>query len=181
MHDALSLPIIYVSHDISEVERLADHMVLMEAGRVLAAGALHALQSDPSLPLAAGRDAAVSLDGTVRAFDPDYALLTVEVPGAALLVPSAYVAPGERRRVRIGARDVSLALNPVASTILNVLPARILSVSPTGGHELTVVLTLGAEEGGARLLARITCQSWDRLELAIGRRVHAQVKGIALA
>ena len=177
----LSLPIIYVSHDMAEVERLADHMVLLDAGRVRAAGRLGALQSDAALPLAAGRDAAVSLDGTVRSFDPAYGLLSVEVPGGAFLVPSAAAAPGERRRLRIGARDVSLAISPVASTVLNVLPARILSAAATGDHELTVVLALGPDGAGARLLARITRQSWDRLGLAAGLTVQAQVKAVALA
>jgi molybdate transport system ATP-binding protein len=181
IHDTLSLPIIYVSHDMAEVERLADHMVLMDAGRVLATGRLEELQSDPALPLAAGRDAAVSLDGVVRAYDRGYGLLTVEVPGAAFVLPAAYIKPGERRRLRIAARDVSLTTRPVASTILNVLPVRLLSASATGNHELTVVLGLGAEGGGSRLLARVTRQSWDRLELAVGRDVHAQVKAIALA
>ena len=181
LHDSLSLPIIYVSHEMAEVERLADQLVLMQAGRVLAVGRLDALQSDPALPLAAGRDAAVSLDGVAGAFARDYGLLTVEVPGAALLVPAAYVAPGERRRLRIAARDVSLTTHPVASTILNVLPARIVSASGAGDYELTVVLGLGADGAGSRLLARVTRQSWERLQLAVGREVYAQVKGVALA
>ena len=62
LHETLSLPVIYVSHDMAEVERLADHLVLMEAGRVIASGPLTALQSDPTLPLMKARDAAVSLD-----------------------------------------------------------------------------------------------------------------------
>ena len=133
------------------------------------------------MPLTAGRDAAISLDGVVCGFNHDYGLLTVQVPSAAFLVPAAHVASGERRRLRIGARDVSLARDQVDSTILNMLQARILSVSPTGKRELTAVLMLGAEDGGTRLLARITRQSWDRLELAVGQQVLAQVKGIALA
>ena len=120
-------------------------------------------------------------DGTVRSFDPAYGLLSVEVPGGAFLVPSAAAAPGERRRLRIGARDVSLAISPVASTVLNVLPARILSAAATGDHELTIVLALGPDGAGARLLARITRQSWDRLGLAAGHIVQAQVKAVALA
>jgi molybdate transport system ATP-binding protein len=181
LHDSLSLPIIYVSHDMAEIERLADHLVLMEAGRVLATGRLGDLQSDASLPLAAGRDAAVSIDGTVGTFDPAYGLLTIEVASGVFLVPSQYVGPGERRRLRIAARDVSLTTSPVASTILNVMPARILSASIAGEFELVVVLGLGVEGGGSRLLARVTHQSWDRLALAVGSTVHVQVKGVALA
>ncbi len=180
LHDSLSLPVIYVSHDMAEVERLADHLVLMEAGRVLASGRLGDLQSDPSLPLAAGRDAAVSIDGTVGSFDPAYGLLHIEVAGGAFVIPSRYAAPGERRRLRIAARDVSIVLDPVASTILNVMPARILSASPAGEFELVAVLELGAGGAGSQLLARVTRGSWDRLALAEGSAVHVQVKGVAL-
>lgn len=181
LHDTLSLPVIYVSHDMAEVERLADHLVLMEAGRVLASGRLAELQSDAALPLAAGRDAAVSIDGVVGAFDPAYGLLNVEVAGGVFVVPSRYVARGQRRRLRIAARDVSIIISPVASTILNVMPARIVSASPAGDFELVAVLGLGREGEGSRLLARITRQSWDRLAFAVGSKVHVQVKGVALA
>ena len=180
LHEALSLPILYVSHDMTEVERLADYLVLMESGRVLARGPLQELQSDASLPLAFSRDAAVSLDGTVRAFDAAYGLLTVEVEGGVFVVPSAAVAPGARRRLRIAARDVSISLSAAASTILNVMPARILSFAAAGEFEVVAVLVLGAGGAGSRLLARVTRRSWDRLGLAVGSEVHAQVKGVAL-
>ena len=178
---SVPLPVVYVSHDMAEVERLADTLVLMQAGRVRATGPLGALQADPTLPLATGRDAAVSIDGVVRGFDPGYGLLTVEVPGGVFLVPSAPVPAGERRRLRMAARDVSLAAGPVASTILNVMPARILSASPAGEHELVAVLGLGSAGEGARLLARVTRQSWSRLGLVEGAGVHVQVKAVALA
>ena len=74
----------------------------------------------------------------------------------------------------------ALTTRPVASTILNVLPARILSASDAGDYELIVVLGLGVDGRGSRLLARVTRQSWDRLTLAVGDDVHAQVKGVAL-
>jgi len=81
LHEKLSLPMIYVSHDMTEVERFADHLVLMEAGRVVASGPLTALQSDPALPLVRTRDAAISLDATVESYDPGYGLITL--PSAA--------------------------------------------------------------------------------------------------
>ena len=180
LHTTLQLPIVYVTHDMSEVEQLADHLVLMAAGRVLACGPLAELQSDAALPLAARREATVSFDGTVGGYDATYGLLTVHVAGGAFVVPSARIAPGTRRRVQVAARDVSISTVPTESTILNALPARIVSQSPAGAHELVVVLNLGAEGGGARLLARVTRQSWDRLALGLGRTVHAQVKGVAL-
>ena len=178
---SLSLPVLYVSHDMAEIEQLADHLVLMRAGRVLASGALAALQSDAGLPLALSREATVSLDGTVGGYDPEYGLLTLQVPGGSFAVPSAPAAPGTRRRLRIAARDVSLSTAPAASTILNVVPARIVALSPAGVHEVVVTLGLGAEGGGARLLARVTRQSCDRLGLAAGLPVQAQIKSVALS
>ena len=180
LHTTLRLPIIYVTHDMVEVEQLADHLVLMQAGRVLASGKLAELQSDVDLPLAGRRDAAVSFDGIVGAYDARYGLLTLEVAGGAFVVPSAGIAPGIRRRIQVAARDVSIGTSAAESTILNVIPARILSASPAGEHELVVLLGLGQDGGGARLLARVTRQSWDRLALGVGRAVYAQVKGVAL-
>jgi molybdate transport system ATP-binding protein len=174
--------LIYVSHDMTEIERLADHLVLMQAGAVLAAGPLGALQSDPSLPLAAGRDAAVNFDAKVEAYDAAYGILTLQVDGGRLLVPAAPASTGEQRRLRIAASDVSLAREaPGASTMLNALPARIVSKSVVGASEVLVVLALGPEGDGAKLLARVTRRSWDLLQLGEGTNIFAQVKGVALA
>ena len=182
LHQRLALPMIYVSHDMTEIERLADHLVLMQAGRVLATGPLSVLQSDPSLPLAADRAAAVSFDAVVEAYDRAYGILTLQIDGGQLLVPADPVARGERRRLRIAASDVSLARDrPAASSLLNAMPARIVSRSPAGASEILVVLALGVEGNGARLLARITRRSWDVLQLQEGADVFAQVKGVALA
>jgi molybdate transport system ATP-binding protein len=182
LHERLSLPVIYVSHDMTEIERLADHLVLMRTGAILAAGPLSVLQSDPSLPLAAGRDAAVNFDARVEAYDAGYGILTLRIDGGQLLVPASSVAVGEGRRVRIAASDVSLAREAShKSSILNALPARILSKSPVGTSEVLVVLALGPNGDGAKLLARLTRRSWDLLGLDEGMNVIAQVKGVALA
>jgi molybdate transport system ATP-binding protein len=181
LHARLSLPVIYISHDMSEIERLADHLILMQHGHVVGAGPLQVLQSDPSLPLAGAREAAVSLDATVEARDSGYGLLTLRVAGGCLLVPAPPIAAGKRQRLRIAASDVSIARTaPDASSILNVMPARIVSNSPLGHGEVIVVLALGADGCGARLLARITRRSWDQLELAEAMSVFAQVKGVSL-
>ena len=76
---SLSLPVIYVSHDMAEVERLADHLVLMQAGRSLRPDRFSEVQSNPSLPLALAKDAAVSLDAVVRTYDEKYGLATLDV------------------------------------------------------------------------------------------------------
>ena len=180
LHATLALPVIYVSHDFTEVERLADHLVLMASGRVLASGSPAVLQSDLSLPLAQSKGASVSLDAVVRAYDATDGLATFAVGEALFQVPSLAIATGEWRRLRIAAGDVSLALIPQRSTILNILPARILNASESSLHEITAVLGLGPTGDGARLLARVTRRSWNQLGLSEGASVHAQIKGVAL-
>jgi molybdate transport system ATP-binding protein len=182
LRDRLSLPIIYITHSIAEVERLADQIVLIEKGRVIGAGPLEDLQSDPSLPLAVARDAAVSLHGVVEASDNAYGLVTFKVRGGSLTVPTAPAPVGERRRIRVIAGDVSLTREtPGPSSILNVLPARIVSMKPVDSNEIIVVVALGGDGAGARLLSRVTRKSWEALHLAEGVSVHAQVKAVALA
>ena len=181
LHETLSLPVIYVSHDMAEIERLADHLVLMREGRVLAAGPIGELQSDPGLPLATSSDAAVSLDAIVDHYDAADGLATLTVAGGQFHVPSGSVARGATHRLRILAGDVSLARErPNQSTIVNVLRARILAVQNTGDYQVTAVLGLGEDGAGARLLSRVTRRSWNLLDLSAGTVVHAQVKGVAL-
>jgi molybdate transport system ATP-binding protein len=181
LRDRLSLPIIYVTHDFAEVERLADHVVLMRKGHVIAAGPLAELQSDPSLPLAAAQTAAVSLDGVVESYDVRYGLVTLSVPGGRFTAPAPPAPKGERRRINVVAEDVSLSRQPPGpSSILNVLPARIVSANALDAGQFVVVLALGAEGEGGRILSRVTRKSWDQLGLAEGAIVHAQVKAVAL-
>lgn len=181
LRDVTAIPMIYVSHDIAELERLADYLVLMEAGRVIASGPINSLQSDPALPLALARDAAVSLDAIVEDFDPVDGLARFSVDGGMFLIPAPVMQVGEKRRLRILAGDVSLTLEkPSRTTIINILPARILSATPSGDNQMLLVLTLGPDGSGARLLARVTRRSFKALELSPGRDVYAQVKGAAL-
>ena len=137
LHASLSLPVIYVSHDIAEVERLADNLVLMQAGRVVAAGSFSEVLSNPALPLALTKEAAVSLDAVVRAYDEKYGLATLEVGGGqfAVPMPSAPIGSRRRRQLRpaISAWRVS---RRTRTTILNILPAMILSTTSAGEHEI---------------------------------------------
>lgn len=181
LHASLKIPILLVTHDISEVERLADHLVLMRSGRVTAAGPLSELQSDPTLPLVGDRDAAVTLHAIVSGFDPAYGLATLEVKGGRFTVPMPQPAIGAGHRLTVTAGDVSLAREPPrATTVLNILPARILSATPADEHQMVAVLGLGPDGAGSRILARVTRRSWDELRLGDGLLVYAQAKGVAL-
>ena len=178
LRDRLSIPILYVSHDIAEVERLASHMILLERGKVRASGPLAELASDPTLPLLRMPEAGVTLAGRVIGQDAGYGLIRIAVEGGEL------VAPGEGTgtvRLRISAADVSLATQqPEGSSILNILPARVIAAEAEGAA-MIVVLALGRGGEGARLLSRVTRRSWDELALSPGAQVFAQVKGLAFA
>jgi molybdate transport system ATP-binding protein len=175
LHRSLKLPILYVTHDRVEIERLADHLVLMEAGRVVASGPLNALQGG------AAAWPSVSLEAVVTAFDPAYGQATLAVDGGQFLARSREATVGERRRLRIDARDVSIACQAATRTsIVNILAVRVLDAEPADGFDVLVSLGLGEDGRGARLKARLTKYSWDALGLAIGAPAFAQVKGVAL-
>jgi molybdate transport system ATP-binding protein len=182
LHAALAIPVLYVSHDIAEVERLADHIVLLDKGQVVASGALGDIQSDPASPLARLHDAAVSLMGRITAQDTDYGLTQLSIKGGRLFVPAIVGSPGDIRRIRIIASDVSLARgDPSDSTILNNMPARVISAQRQGLHQVNVVVGLGNDGSGERVLSHITRKSWEKLQLSEGSQVMVQIKGVALA
>lgn len=181
LRDQLAIPALYVSHDIAEVERLADRVVLMREGRVEAAGPLSEIQARTDLALAQALSASVTLEARVLAWDAAYGLATLGVPGGTLTAPGAYGPVGALCRLRIAASDVSLLREtPQGSSVLNFPPARIVSAERQGAAMLTVVLALGEAGQGARILARITRLSWDRMGLAPGQAALAQIKGVAL-
>lgn len=177
---ALSIPILYVSHDLTEIERLADHLVLMQAGRVLAAGPMAALLTDLTLPLARLPEAAAMLNLTVESHDARYDVTECQIDGLPFFVPGCLGAPGALRRVRVRASDVSLITHaPGGSSVLNILPARILSSHPASPSQMLVLLTLSGG-GETRLLSSITRKSWDALALRPGMDLFAQIKGMAM-
>ncbi len=182
LHDHLAIPVLYVSHDIAEVERLADHMVFLEEGRVAAAGPLAPLLSDPALPFARTPDAAAVIEGEVVGYDPKYGLSTLAVAGGAMVVPGEAGGLGAPRRLRVAASDVGLCREraPDGLSILNAMEARVKAAEPLGDHQVTVFLGLGADGAGAGLMARITRKSWETLDLRPGSTVVALIKSVAL-
>lgn len=182
LNEKLAVPMIYISHDMAEIEHVADHLVTMERGTITADGPLHILQSNPALPFAASHEAAVSLDVVVGGYDGRYGLLILRLKGARLLVPAPPLAPGVHQRLRIAACDVSITREaPRSSTILNVFPARIKACCSLGASEITLVLALGSGGSGTEILARITRFSFDSLGLKDGMDVFAQLKHVSLA
>lgn len=178
LHHSLEIPVLYVSHAIDEVARIAHHMVLMEAGRVRAQGRTDDLIARLDLPLAHGDTAATLVEGTVSRHDTQDHVTTVRFEGGELLLVSATPRqPGERLRLRLQARDVSLALAaPADSSILNVLPGTVAAVAEDSPGQWMVAIDLG----GVRVLARITQRSGLSLGITPGKAVYAQIKGIAV-
>jgi len=188
LHRDLALPIVYVTHAMDEVARLADHLVLMQAGRVQAAGPLTELLARPDLSLdlhPGGRDeAGVVIESEVAEHDAAYGLSRIDFSGGSLWLGGADHPLGQRVRARVLARDVSVTRQPPGETsILNVLPVVLESVHTDPG---TALLRLRVGQGGelqtdrVHLLARITRKSCDALHLQPGDTLHAQIKGVAL-
>ena len=172
------VPMVYVSHHMPEIERLADHLLLMKEGHVIAAGPLPALITDLSLPFATQQDAAVVLELEAGIYDEAYDLTSCTAAGLTLTVPGRLGPAGSTIRLRIRASDVSVAKDrPTASSILNTLAARILAVETGSGPHVSLVLG----GGPVRLLSIITRKSWDTLGLRVGDEVFAQIKAMALA
>lgn len=179
LHGELSIPMVYVTHNMDEVTRLADYLVLLTEGRVQAEGPLNELLTRDDLPLAHAGEATAVLETEVAEHDPAYHLTRLAGPSGPLTLSRIDAAVGARVRVRIHARDVSITLrHPTDTSIRNILPARIGAISPDRDPAQALVrLDLGAEV----LLARLTWRAVADLGLAPGMDVYAQVKSVALA
>jgi molybdate transport system ATP-binding protein len=178
LRDELRLPIVYVSHAIEEVTRLADHMVLVSGGRTVAQGAVETLMGREDLrPLTGRFEAGSVLAARVLRHDEAYGLTHLAFGGGELVVPNVDALPGEPVRVRIRARDVALALEPPrAASFQNVLPGVVGFV----GQEFGALVEVAIDIGPSRLAARVTRKAVDELGLAEGRPVYALVKAVSI-
>ncbi len=177
LHIELGIPVLYVSHAPDEVARLADHLVLLDAGRVLASGPTRELLTRLDLPLAHGDAAAAIIDAVVMRVEPQYHLSHAEFAGGQISLLNPLLQVGQRVRVRVQARDVSLTLTRQQGTsVLNIFAATVTSISADSPGQAMVSL----DAGGSTLLARITQKSLDTLQLQPGSPVFAQVKGVAV-
>lgn len=178
LRDGLGLPILYVSHSVAEVARLATTVILLDGGRVRAAGPAARVLSDPqAAPLFGLREAGAILTARVTAREAD-GLVRLDCQAGTLWLPDAPAAPGNSVRLRVLAQDVMLALTrPEEISALNVLAGTVQEVIPGAGHDALVRLRVGDDA----LLARITARSAGALALAPGRPVFAVLKSVAVA
>lgn len=178
LQQTLSIPVLYVSHDLEEVSRLADQLVLLDSGNLIAQGQLLELSTRLDLSLSHEENAFSIIDATVRKHDQQFQLTELLInEQLPLFVAAIDNQLGEHLRVRVPARDVSITLTkPEQSSILNILPATIDDIEDTSGARVLIRLLVA----GQVLLVRLTRKSVVQLQLHIGQSVFAQIKTVAL-
>lgn len=178
LKEAFAIPIVYVSHSPAEVARLADHLVLLENGQVVASGPIQDLLSRLDLPLRLGEDAGAIVEGKIVEKDSQWHLNCLELNGVRLWVRDKDNALGDRVRIRILARDVSLALTPHNdSSIVNLLKAEVIESQQDQHPALTLIRLKVADFA---ILARVSSRSAEELGLRPGLSVWAQIKSVAI-
>ena len=178
LRDGAKQPMIYVSHALPEVARLANHIVVLEGGRVLRVGPTEDVLADPKLAKALGlRDAGAVIAARVLRIESD-GLAVLETAAGLLYLPGVRVPEGQTLRLRIPAQDVILSRDrPVGLSALNILAAEVVSLTPIDQASVMAELKLVDQT----ILARITCRSAAALDLRPGTRCFAILKSVAIA
>lgn len=179
LHERLSMPILYVSHDIREVARLADTIVVLSNGRPVCTGQIDEVLERLDLGLGAGPfEAGVVLRARVAGHDPRFRMTRLVLNGQEIAIPGADLRVGHEVRLRIRARDVALAtVRPDSISVRNILAGTVVEIAEDSDTAFAEVLV---DIGGGRLRARITRDASEDLDLAVGMPVYALVKSIAL-
>jgi molybdate transport system ATP-binding protein len=177
LHRELKIPVLYVSHSRDEVARLGDHMVLLEAGHVEAAGPVYEIFSRLDLSLAHEPDAETVIEAVIAAHDAEFDLTYLDFDGGRFAVAHSDLPPGSAVRLQVPASDVSLTLEHQSGTsILNIFAATVEEIASGRRAQATVRLRVGRTP----MLARVTRKSVSELGLQPGKVVYAQVKSAAL-
>lgn len=181
LHETLAIPVLYVSHALDEVTRLADHLLVLREGRIQAHGPMADMLVNLQFSIAPADEASAIVDAVVAGHEDGYELTALEFGGGRLMVALHLYPLGRRVRLRIHARDVSIALSRAADTsILNILPARVAQIADAGPAQWLVRLETGDPQAPTALLSRITRRSGEALGLRPGLAVYAQIKSVAL-
>lgn len=178
LRDEMNLPVLYVTHSLDELGRLADHVLLIREGAVIAGGTVPEVMQRMDLGPMLGRfEAGVIVEGPIVAQDEAYAMTDLAIGGQILRMPRIEADIGTIVRIRIRARDVSIASEqPVGLSIRNILRARITEISEEEGAFAEVLMDLE----GTGLRARITRESVEKLNLSTGMQVFALIKSSAV-
>ena len=178
LHQQLPVPVLYVSHDLEEVSRLADHLLLLEQGQLTAQGALLELSTRLDLSLSHEENAASIIEATIAAHDTHYLLTELSIDQQLpLFLTHTSGAIGDKVRVRIPARDISITLQqPEKTSILNIIPGHIDEIESSSDARVMLRLKIAEQF----LVVRLTRKSVDQLQLQRGQKVYAQIKTVAL-
>lgn len=178
LHRELDIPVLYVSHAMDEVARLADTLVVMDKGRVIACGPIAQTLSRIDVPGALGEDPGVLIAGVMAERDMQWHLARMEFDGGSLWIRDPGLTEQQQVRVRVLARDVSLAVSqPSQSSIQNVLPCVVEAVA-ADRHPSQALVRVTC--GDCVLLARVTARAVQQMQIAPGRKAWAQIKSVAL-
>ena len=179
LRDRLSVPMIYVSHQFEEVLQLATHVVLLEAGRVVAEGDVAAVSIAPELRAVVGSDAlGAVVEGEIEVMDRAAGLARVRIGGGRLTIQAdGELLPGRRVRVQLLARDLILAVEPPRGlSVRNCLEGTLVRLAPDAARTHLVEIDIG----GPRLIAQVTTNASAELNLCVGQRVWVLVKTVSL-
>ena len=178
LRDEIRLPIVYVSHALGEVLRLANHMAILDEGRVVASGTPESLTRRLDLePLMGSTQAGALIDAEVIAHDAEFQMTLLRFAGGVLKIPELALPQGSRVRLQIHARDVALATErPRALSIQNILEGRVSQIDASQGPYAEVSVAVGE----SAIIARVTRESVHRLRLVPGTQVFALVKSVAM-
>jgi molybdate transport system ATP-binding protein len=177
LHRESKIPILYVTHSLNEVSRLADQMVVLEGGKVVASGTVAELFSRMDLVMGQDDQASTLVDAEVVKHDDQFGLSTLVCSGGDFTVAKFDAAIGSVARLRVFARDVSVTLSRQMDTsIQNIFDVKIVDFKPQGTAHVLVSLDFS----GQTLFARLTQKSFSELDLKPGKKVFAQVKSVAL-
>lgn len=178
LHEELAIPVLYVSHSPDEVAQLADHLVVLDGGKVAAHGPLREVLARVDLPIRLGEDVGVVIDGVIGAIDGGWRLARVDFAGGQMWTRDHGLPLGRRVRMRVLARDVSLATaRPEHSSIQNLLAGHIETIA---GDEHPGLALVRVAVGEAILICRVTRRALDTLGVVIGMGVWVQVKSAAI-
>jgi molybdate transport system ATP-binding protein len=178
LRSSFNIPILYVSHAVDEIVRLADHAVIMQQGKLITQGSITELFSRADLPLGVSNELGAILECEVMERDKQWNLMRVVFNGGELWLPNVENKQNNTQRIRVLASDVSLTLTPhIDSSILNVLSGKIVEII---NDQVPAMLLVRLKVGESYLLARLTQKSSQKLALTSGKSVWIQIKSAAI-
>jgi len=177
LHNQLNIPVFYVTHSQDETSRLADHLMLIEDGKIIGNGPVNEMLTRFDMPMSHSADAISIFDAKVTSRDPEFNLIRLEFPGGEFVVPDNSLSIESLVRIRVAARDVSLTKNKqIDTSILNIFPAVVEEIVPEGKAQVMVRLSMN----GDTLLACLTRKSATMLQVESGLSVFVQIKSVAI-